>query len=363
MLSVEMLPAQRGDCLWVSYGEPGDIHHVLIDAGPREVIRTLVPELERRIGSLPGGNDRVELLVVTHIDADHVQGAVSLLSAPGRLQLFREIWFNGWRHVSETLGAPDGERLGTLLSTDRPRWNRSFGGGAVVVPTVDENVDPDVDPDALPEVHLPGGLSLTLLSPDADGLATVARAWEKECRKAGLVPGQGAVVPRTWRRSEVLGFDPDVLALTSYRRDPSPANRSSIAFIASYGPKRVLFAADAHAEVLSRSLRRVGPGPHRFDAIKVSHHGSRANLSIPFLQSVRSKRWLISTDGSTFHHPNPEALARIIVTQDRPELIFNYVSDEPHLHDVIAGAGERYKVKLPRRNSDGTYRSGLTVNL
>jgi beta-lactamase superfamily II metal-dependent hydrolase len=355
MFTIEMLPAERGDCLWITYGETGDLHHIVIDGGPLETIQALVPDLERRIKAVPGGANRIELLVVTHIDADHIQGVVSLLSQPSRLTVFRDIWFNGWRHVSETLGAPDGERLGALLD-GQSRWNKAFDGGPVVVP--DASVAA-----GLPVKKLAGGMTLTLLSPNSDGLAAIAKAWVKEATAAGLVPGHGAEIPKSWKRSEILGFDPDVLAATKYRRDPSPANFSSIAFIASYKNRHVLFGADAHAEVIEQSLARLGTGPHRFNAVKAAHHGSKGNHTMSMLGQVTAKRWLISTNGAKFHHPDAAALARIVATQTKPTFYFNYVSDEPQLADVIDAAGTRYSVKLPKKRPDGTYDSGIVVSL
>jgi hypothetical protein len=31
MLSVEMLPAQHGDCLWIEYGDPAKPRRILVD--------------------------------------------------------------------------------------------------------------------------------------------------------------------------------------------------------------------------------------------------------------------------------------------------------------------------------------------
>jgi len=86
-----MLGAQRGDCLWITYGEPDDLHHVIIDAGPAETIGTLVPILEERISQIPGRSNKIELLVVSHVDADHIQGVVSLLSDPARAERFGSV--------------------------------------------------------------------------------------------------------------------------------------------------------------------------------------------------------------------------------------------------------------------------------
>ena len=32
---IELLPARNGDCLWLTYGEAADLHHVMIDCGSR----------------------------------------------------------------------------------------------------------------------------------------------------------------------------------------------------------------------------------------------------------------------------------------------------------------------------------------
>ncbi len=351
MFTIELLPAQRGDCLWLTYGDESDPHHVVVDAGPSETIEGLVPELERRIGSLRGRENRIELLTVSHIDTDHIQGVVSLLSEPRRLRLFRDVWFNGYEHITSTLGGPDGERLTAALDTDRRRWNREFRGGPVVVP----------DEGDLPRIVLRGGLELTLLSPTPKGLEKLVPKWERECKKAGLIPGEGAAVPRRWQREGILGFDPDQLARRQYSRDRAEANGSSIAFVARYGTESVLCAADAHAEVLETSLDRLGHGPHRFTAVKLSHHGSRRNLSPGLLSRIRSKHWLVSTNGANFNHPDLDALARVVVTQTKPTFHLNYVTEE--VVDLIGGSGARYTVKLPKRRRDGTHESGIVVRL
>ena len=350
MFTIEMLPAQRGDALWITYGDEGDLHHVLIDGGPKETLDTLVPELERRIADLPGSSNRLELLVVSHIDADHIQGIVSLLSGPKRVKLFRDIWFNGFKHLG-LLGGPDGEMLTAELDQEPGRWNKAFEGGSVVLP----------DTGKPPTVKLRGGLELTLLTPTAEALAKLAPKWEKEALDAGLVAGVGARVPPRWQRDEFLGFDIDAAAAARYRRDRAEPNGSSITFIASYEGKSVLCAADAHSEMLAAGLDRLGPGPHRLDAVKLSHHGSRGNVHMGFLERVRSRNWLISTNGANFGHPHQESLARIVVTQANPTFHLNYVT--PFVEDLINGAGDRYRVKLPRKRRDGTFHEGLVVRI
>jgi metal-dependent hydrolase (beta-lactamase superfamily II) len=347
-----MLPAQRGDCLWLTYGKRGDLHHVIIDGGPQETIPTLLPMLEERIHRLNGTTNRVELLVVSHVDADHIQGVVSLLSKHQRVRLFDDIWFNGYRHLSGLLGGPDGERLTAALNTQPKRWNKAFRGAAVVIP----------DKGPLPTVTLNGGLEITVLAPGRTALTRLMPQWEKACEKAGILPGQGAeIAKRTWKRDALLGFKPDVLAKRKYTKDTSRPNATSIACIAKYENKRVLLLADAPTEAVIAGLKRLGPGPHKFSAVKLSHHGSQHDTNLELCQLISSKRWLVSTNGAVFEHPDPESLARIVTTQDKPELVFNYVTE--FITDVIRGAGQRYTVKLPKRHADGSYGEGNTVSI
>ena len=70
MFRIEMLPAAHGDCLWIEYGSGARVHRILIDGGPAHAY----PALRERILHLPADARRFELLVITHIDADHIEG-------------------------------------------------------------------------------------------------------------------------------------------------------------------------------------------------------------------------------------------------------------------------------------------------
>jgi beta-lactamase superfamily II metal-dependent hydrolase len=185
-------------------------------------------------------------------------------------------------------------------------------------------------------------------------LARLAPKWDADCKRAGILAGQGApIVNASWRRDQLLGFNIDVLATTSYSRDKSSANGASIVCIATYGSHSALLLADAPAESVIAGLDRVGRGPHTFAAVKLSHHGSRFNTNLLLCERIQSRNWLVSTDGAKFEHPDPEAIARVIVTQRKPQFVFNYVTD--FVSDIIVAAGKRYTVKLPRRLPSGSY--------
>ena len=114
--------------------------------------------------------------------------------------------------------------------------------------------------------------------------------------------------------------------------DPSKANGSSIAFLAEHDGRGLLLAGDAHPEVLCASLDRLaaerGVERIRIHAFKVSHHGGKHNLSSDLLDRVECGRWLFSTSGQIFGHPDAESVARIVVRKSDCELVFNYRSEE-----------------------------------
>jgi beta-lactamase superfamily II metal-dependent hydrolase len=321
MFLVHALPADHGDCLWIEYGPAAAPRRILIDGG---TARTY-PRLRAHIAALPRSQRRFELLIVSHIDNDHIDGALELLADHTLGVTFDDVWFNGYHHTAAArrrrgiLGPAQGERLGALLTRRGHPWNRAFAGASVVVPATGP----------LPAVLLAGGLRLTLLSPTWTELATLRRRWQQVLAEVGWRAGRPE--PARLRRG-VLGT-PSVarLAAAPFVADNAPANGSSIAVLAEYGRRRCLLAADAFAPVLADGLERLANERRvatiTVDLCKLPHHGSRKNLDRGLLARMRCFNYLISTDGSRYGHPDAEALARVITDgHTHPTLFFNYRS-------------------------------------
>jgi hypothetical protein len=232
-----------------------------------------------------------------------------------------DVWFNAWHHLKnakarlekddsrETLSAKQGEKLSAGILRFGWPWNRAFGRDGIV------STD---SPPARSNIKL-AGLEITLLSPGDQELSAMEPVWMKELTKAHLRPLDPDEAPAALPAGfEVLSsLNVEALARKPFVEDKSEPNGTSIAFLAEFGEKRVLMAADAHPGVIERSLRRHGfseTNRLRVDLFKLCHHGSKANTSPMLLKLVDCTRFAISTDGTKHNHPDPETIARILVS-------------------------------------------------
>jgi beta-lactamase superfamily II metal-dependent hydrolase len=313
-MRVEMLPADHGDCILISYGSR-PVKHVLIDAGTHPTWeRSLRPHLEKRKIT------RLELFVLTHIDADHIAGAIPMLEDKTFELDIREVWFNGWDQLPKRLlSVKQGERFSELIKENSIEWNTPFESQAVCV-----------GEDGLPTHDLTGGLKLTILSPTIGKLERLARVWKKEVDRHFLGGHEGRPRrPRFLARNPTLSTNVPELAATTFRSDTSIPNGSSIALLAEDVESSILLAGDAHASVLTRSIGRLLKQRNlerlQIDAFKVSHHGSRGNTNVRLLQMLNCKNYLISCNGAVHNLPDNEAIGRIIYHGgSQPRLLFNY---------------------------------------
>ncbi len=337
MLTIEMLPAHHGDSILIEYGDQADPNRVLIDGGTASSAEAII----HRLGQV-GKTAALELLVVTHVDEDHIGGILKLLAAGTILVAPKDVWFNAYRHLfpPDKLGGLLGEQLSDAIEAAGFKWNEAFDKGkSVVVP----------DHGPLPVKNLAGGATITLLSPTWDKLVKLRPKWEAESKKAGILPG-GEAKPDDvlGKRAPLTKIDIDKLLEVKFKQDPSAANGSSIALLFEYEGKRVLFGADAHPSVVLGSLQRMSATPIAIDAFKVCHHGSRNNTTTALLAHLLAKRFLISTNSETFGHPDPESLARIVSCSGPKTLCFNYSTDyiDPWNRQALR---ERYayEVELP----------------
>jgi hypothetical protein len=362
-LEIEMLPARHGDAILLTWGPPEERHRLLVDGGPARAYS----EVGRRMSEVAAEGD-LDLLVLTHVDADHIEGTILLTNDAGVGIGIDEIWFNGPGQLSDELSAAQGEMFAALVGAREIPFNRAFCGRAVR--TSDDLRLPTHD------LH---GLTLTVLGPDSRSLRRLRDMWNPTLDDEALLFASPEEALDALRRRRSLNPDdaylgaleePDAAWVTELASRPAPLddsvpNSSSIVLLAEYAGASVLLAGDATVQGLTEGLGRL-LAERQLDrleltALKVPHHGSVRNVTRDLLSLVPADYYLFSSDGSRFGHPDAAGVARVLEF-GRPgaELVFNYRTPQTMLWDddaVLAGATVRYpepgehgvRVTLPTR--------------
>lgn len=372
-ITIKIMPALGGDCFLISYLEKESVGHILIDFG---YASTFHQYLSNALQNIKNKGESIQRAIVTHIDADHIAGAIAFLESNLADIPINDFWHNSYRHIQigsnsldvhfdtrqrlafkaiiskgmphinddlrTTIGAEQGSTLGSLILKLGLRWNNDFHAKAVSSDTVEF-------------IQVTENASIFLLSPDNKKLEKLKTMWIKELLKYGLRDANDgsellddAFEILLANEMEFLVKGPKVISsrsldlheLTKVRfvEDDTETNGSSIAFVLSIHGQRLLFLADAHPSLILQRLEKYSPDvPVYFDLIKISHHGSFANTSPALLQKMDSSRYLISTNGGRHSHPDKETIAHIITrpTTATRTLYFNYVTKTSQYFDRI----------------------------
>lgn len=381
---IHALPAGEGDALWIEWGTETAPHRMLVDMGRSRHGKII----HSHIDALPPNQKKIELMVMTHVERDHIEGALNFFEkgVPNGAT-FKDIWFNDWAHLHglkhsdknapkyklpsppeassiTTRGALQGEKFKAWLNLTGQNWNRQFDDGPVMRPKKNLN-----DP-----IELSGGLKVTVLGPTQEILCEFKTDWAKEIQKA-MDSGRSDIPDHVFSRSGIRSIifrhargkarpnldtmaDLKALAAKNTKTDHSGANRSSISLLLEYGSKRVLLAGDAHPADIIEAVNLLPKEKRKFDLVKLPHHGSEKNVSEDLIKALDCERFLISTSGSYFKHPDATAIARIIAHKERPKIYFNVPSTYNRWWD-----DPDWKRKFGYQSMYGTKADGIEVRV
>jgi len=366
---LKMYPARNGDAFLIkdNVTKPTAI---LIDGGYASTFQAYISPDLTRLAQL---GYSLDLVVATHIDADHVSGLLAFFKLNGNSQApkiiqVEDVWHNSPRSLAFTsvaggnttaadedllveirrrgypmpvepvvepveISARQGSSLAALLLRGGYHWNTGDGTRSInSTETSLFELRPDV--------------RLRVIGPPVARFEQLHRLWIAELRQMGFAGRIGANEAFDDAFEFLCAFEdlhagvkvePTSLSFSSnrcldeaYLADDSVTNGSSIALIVDAGSSRLLFLGDSWAEDIEAALRTLPDAtfPMSFDAIKLSHHGSFHNTSPELLELIDSPVFLISSNGERHSHPDLEVLKAIV---DRPSdfrrhLHFNYTT-------------------------------------
>ena len=322
LFSLEVRRARKGDCLLLHYGTTADPRLAVVDGGPARVYDDfLEPRLEAIRATRGGGTLPIDLMIVSHIDDDHINGILDLTAKLKRAKQVGDpmpydvhiLWHNSFDDVignrpdefvaamHQELGVASTDGDASLIDVEDPdleavlasvNQGRTLRDDANVLDIV-TNAPFDglviARGDATSIVELDGDLKLTVVGPLQAELSELQAVHDKWLEKKGL--GQPA---------------PVAAALAAYR-DKSAANLSSIVALAELGSRSILLTGDARGDKILKGLTEADlldvTNVLHVDVLKVPHHGSDRNMERDFFKKVTADRYVFSGNGE---HGNPE---------------------------------------------------------
>ena len=335
-----------GDCIFLILedGMSGESFHIMIDCGvfTAEIKTFVVQKLELRL----------DLLIVTHYDDDHIAGIIKMLSELEKLEIGK-ILFNCFQDYDENatvkipsvdkdlldkyvtnihlspnpnntkISAPQAALLSLLLkSNDKwfKAWNRK-----ILIEGDSINVGNDtkwgqffvLSPsseawDNLKDYFVREYVKCVHSRPPQGAFENQDAYWEMLLRIAAskpqikkMIPISSSMITKSFLQKKAAA-NPNEVGITS-------PNKASLALVWEFNGKRILLGGDAIASQLYEAIKKHYDGNHiLFEAIKIPHHGSKNNMSNEFSLLVDSEHYFL-TGGKKDEGPNYETLAKIIL--------------------------------------------------
>ena len=324
-MRIRFLKAHNGDSILISVKEKGQIRNILIDGGIGDTYRDrkgrkgkpVDGELKNMISRIRGKDQRIDLLVLTHVDDDHIGGILRWFEEDLEAhQLIDQVWFNSGKTIARHYGVPtkSEEQLQLHRTTNS---NTSIGQGIEFEDYLIKHGIWDCGLIKSGQDIQKFGLTFEILSPNRKRLIALLKKWDRD-KPDYRTSGKGDDYHLSLK--EHIKND-------NFKQDAAAHNGSSIAFIMHYKNKKWLFLADAHPSVILGALNKRGyskENPLKAEFVKLSHHGSKANNSVEMLELIATRKYIVSSSGKGHQHPNKQMISRLAVVQPKCTIYFNY---------------------------------------
>lgn len=298
---INLLPANYGDCIFLTC----DGYNILIDGGTRNTYQDLhdrrSPDkaLKKLVEGLKSNQQHIDLMVITHVDDDHIGGILEWFETNYPEEGFiREIWMNDDVVLSDNTSLQNSPKSAGTLINKMKAQGQPFRNDIIV------GIEEDRGP-----------FHVKVLAPLPEFRNSVAEKIHANLQNAGNSM-------ETYKKSMKKLVEED------WQSKPiSKENRASIALELSVSnDEKMLMLGDANIKDIMDGLDVFYPDKDEkinYAVIKLSHHGSKNNFDPSFIQRVKADIYLVSTNGDKFNHPDKEVIAQIICNTDS-SIGFNY---------------------------------------
>jgi hypothetical protein len=332
LFSLEVLKARQGDCLLLHFGSKDEPGLVLIDGGPNKVYKPFLQPRLKEIKKYRQLTDLqplpVDLLMVSHVDGDHIQGILDLMKEettaygshlPTLLNI-TGLWHNSFDdiigHTSDDLTAvmkhqfgpaavsgggelPDEARRQVEEACSSPP--EAVASSLKVLASIGDGIHLINDAKKLSIARNPyfGG---KLIQASQGGKPKLIAKGLQFTVAGPMAPELEALHKEHLKWLEEHKDKPITQALAAYV-DTTPSNLSSIVVLAEFGGKHMLLTGDARGDKILQGLQltgRLGPGQDStitVDLLKVPHHGSARNLAGDFFKRIIARHYVFSANG------------------------------------------------------------------
>ncbi|WP_143009104.1 ComEC/Rec2 family competence protein [Pedobacter terrae] len=330
-MEISVLQANNGDAIHITFqDENGQEKNVLIDSGKKQTFQYTNQHKKKADGPLKLLVEKLksekkifDLVILTHIDEDHIGGFISWIEfePDDAWKMIGEVWFNSGNVIKTWLKTTLPSLPPIIMNISGSR-KTSVGQGVQFEEYLNEHKLWNGELFVAGKVRDFYGLNFKFLSPDKERLTDLLEKWKTE-RPDSLTSKVND------HQISLKDHQVNNLKITdeSFKEDDAVPNGSSLAFILSNNGNDFLFLGDSFPSVIKTSLKTFGfdsDNPLPVKLVKISHHGAQSNTSAAVFKSIKSENFIISTNSKQDNHPHKQLLGRLIDCHPECTIHFNY---------------------------------------
>jgi ribonuclease BN (tRNA processing enzyme) len=305
-MKLHVVQAEYGDCLILESGVGKNSTTVLVDGGPYQ---TFEKHLKPTLQKLPI-NGKFDLVVLSHIDNDHIIGLLDLLEeikdqiqkGTKGLVKISKLWHNSFNDLLQLDEDPNSILKKSLLALnfrskeEQKKMENSITSVIMkgfqqatdltsLAKSLKIPINPEFNKPVLvenaPKIIKLKDITFRILGPTKKNLDKLRKEW------------------KGWLNKKKLDENVEFTLLQIL--DKSIPNLSSIMLLVEAKNRKILSTGDGSGDDIINMLSRYGmidkQGKYHVDILKVPHHGSDRNVLREFFNIVNEDNYVISANG------------------------------------------------------------------